>query len=75
MSAFTPNAQILLDFTMSEASANSFQEMRDIMNRFPGPDEEAMERGKDHEAILTKPFGFGSDYFGGVTQTENVWVG
>ena len=57
MSAFTPNAQISLDFTMNDASANSFQEMRDIMKRFPGPDEEAMERGKSHESILIKPFG------------------
>ena len=57
MSAFTPNAQISLDLKMNEAPANNLQEMRDIMRRFPGPDEEAMERGMHHESMLTKPFG------------------
>ena len=57
MSAFTSDAQFSLDFTMNEASATSLQEIRDIMNRFPGPDEEAMERAMVHESILTKPSG------------------
>ena len=51
------HSQISLDFTMNQASATSLQEMREIIKRFPGPDQEAMERATVHESILTKPSG------------------
>lgn len=57
-----------VDFSMNEPASASLEEMRDLVQGFQGPDEDAAAKAAAREATLTKPAGAL-----GLLETLNEW--